>query len=119
MKTRNYIVITALIFLFFILLLEYMFNESYSFLYSGKDGGILFRIKFLFIFSSIEILARYQFNFSTIIFFYILIIVPIFIIVSYFLWFYLLPDDGIGFMFLFLGLVLISHLFFRKNVSKD
>jgi hypothetical protein len=116
MTTRNYIVITTLIFLLFTLILEYMFNKSYSFLYSGKDGGILFRIKFLFIFSLIEISVRYQFKvFSSIIFFYILIIVPIFIIISYFLWFYLLPDDGIGFMLLFLGLVLISHIFFRRN----
>ncbi len=123
MKRGSYVVLVTLIFLLLVLFLEYLFNESlhnksYSFLYSGKDGGIFFRIKFLLVFSLLEIAVRNQFKiFSLKICFYLFVIVPVCIVLSYFFWFFLLPGDGLGWMLSFLGLLLLTNLLVAKKIS--
>jgi hypothetical protein len=75
------------------------------FLHKAKDGGLFSEVLFLLIITFVSALIWFRMK---IIFIIITIILsPILIVGSYLLWFYLLNDEGIGFLIIYLLIVLI------------
>ncbi len=97
--------IETLVYLLLAIYLEYLIAYPYMFLHKAKDGGLFSEVLFLLIITFVSALIWFRMK---IIFIIITIILsPILIVVSYLLWFYLLNDEGIGFLIIYLLIVLI------------
>lgn len=88
--------------------LEYLISKPIMSLHQGKDGGLMSELYFLVIVTFVSTVLWYRKQ--LVVLASTLLLTPFVLAISYFLWIYLLPDGGVGFLLVYLCVLTVSKL---------
>jgi hypothetical protein len=95
--------------------LEYLISKPIMSLHQGKDGGLMSELYFLVIVTFVSTVLWYRKQWA--VFASTLLLSPFVLFISYFSWFFLLSDDGVGFLLVYLCMLTVSKLFIYPRIS--
>lgn len=88
------------VFILMAFLLEYLIAYPVMILHISKDGGLTSELVFLFIITILSLILEFRKHLAHLLIG--LVLYPLLVIVSYFVWFYFLNDEGVGFLILYI-----------------
>jgi hypothetical protein len=108
MNWKWWLGIETLVYVLCAYFLEYLISKPIMSLQQGKDGGLMSELYFLVIVTLVSTVLWYRKQ--LVVLASTLLLMPFVLAISYFLWIYLLPDGGIGFLLVYLCVLTVSKL---------
>ena len=109
---KSWLGIETLVYVLSAYYLEYLISKPMMSLHQGKDGGLMSELYFLVIVTLVSTVLWYRKQ--LVVLASTLLLSPFVLVISYFLWFYFMPDEGIGFLLVYICMLTVSKMFIQR-----
>lgn len=109
--------IETLVYVLVAYFLEYLISKPIMCLHQGKDGGLMSELYFLVFITLVSTVFWFRKHWDA--FTSALLLAPFLFAFSYFSWFYLLPDDGVGFLLVYLCVLTVIKLLIYTRFTNN